>query len=193
MTKEYYEKNVEVFMYGNLWEDKIRIDKAIAERDRLRNEAAKMAYQRSFQEIEKRFIDSQRLLLKKDSGESQKIIGAYQIAPFYRYGRVVNNAFDMARRLYEFAANKKHAGACYELACLYWKWDAGFAISKNPEKVKQYIELGLQGKNLMDYETDTFKQAEYIDRLSSLARVVGQYEQIDQTGDRNQSGTTFRL
>ena len=111
-------------------------------------------------------------LIKQD-----KAHGYYIMAMYFRYGWAgVHVDYNHALSMYEKAADKGHAGACYELARLYIQGNALMGVEKNSEKAAQYANKELDRNNIGNI--DGYSQADYTEQLEGLKRVISSIPQM---------------
>lgn len=96
--------------------------------------------------------------------------GQFDMAACYRHGWGVRYNIEYSIFLYDQAARQGHAGACYELARLYLQGNTLIGVSKDLNKAEEYADLiPLDTK---EFDRPGYSQAEYIEQLNSLKKVI---------------------
>jgi len=112
-------------------------------------------------------------LLEKNPKDAKAL---YILAIYHKDGRGVKQNPHQARRYYQQAAEQGHAGACYELARAYLEGNSLLGVDHpNFDLAKKYADKGIelgQGKTEFDNNNYNYKQAVYVEQLTSLRRVM---------------------
>ena len=145
------------------------------EKEILFKSASQLMWERAAEDTKTRLKNADQL------ARNENAIGLYDLAQCYRYGWGLNVNYQNSLELYKRAAEKGHAGACYELARLYLQGNILMGINKDFEVANNYIQLGI-GKNkqkILDFDTPNYKQAEYISQLENLSKVLTSLRQME--------------
>ncbi len=115
---------------------------------------------------------------KSDKIESAS--GKYVLAIHYLHGWGVNQDYKTSIQLYKEAADKGHAGACYELAKFYLQGHSRANIEKDIDIAEQYTKKGIESNIKNELDTDNYKQQTYVEQLEGLSGVIQALKTIDQ-------------
>ena len=106
-----------------------------------------------------------------DPSTPHYVKAAYILATHYRYGLCGTKADpELSRYYYMQAAERGHAGACYELARLHLQGHSFMGIEQDVGSAQKYANKGL--KETEEFNTMYYKQSNYRGQLEALCRVI---------------------
>jgi TPR repeat protein len=132
----------------------------------------KTAFDLILQDAKDRFEQANKIMSDEHASEAEKVQAAYVLAIHHKAGwggATIDENLSMS--YYKKAAEKGHAGACYELARNYFFGNVLIGIKRDLNMAEYYINCGFKD-NTIAYDTSFYKQAHQQKLLEGFLEVI---------------------